>query len=238
MAAGLCAGALGTDTGGSIRLPATFCGISGLKATHGRISTRGVVPLAWSLDHIGPMTRSALDASIIFDAIAGYDHEDLTSRDRELVSASGLTEAELADLSDLKIAVTGNFLTEFSDPVVIRALDAAVEVLRELGARIEIVDLEASNEAWPIAEPIIQAEATTWHASHLDNHPELYGPNVRKFLERGRWIGAQAYVKARGEKSAVQTESAHPTRPIRCSYCPWCPYSCSAIGGSHSGIKR
>ena len=116
--AGLCAAALGTDTGGSIRLPSTFCGITGLKATHGRISNRGVVPLAWSLDHIGPMARSALDASLIYDAIAGYDTEDLVSREGPFTSASNLKNKELERLSDLRIATAPSYLNEFTDPNV------------------------------------------------------------------------------------------------------------------------
>tara|TARA_A100001037_G_scaffold280009_1_gene282370 strand:- start:39 stop:1463 length:1425 start_codon:yes stop_codon:yes gene_type:complete len=199
--AGLCAAALGTDTGGSIRLPATFCGITGLKATHGRISNRGVVPLAWSLDHIGPMTRSALDASLIYDAIAGFDPDDIVSRDAPHQSASYLPADTLDDLSDLTLARSPSFLASFTDPAVRTALNDALAVFESLGARIEEVELEHMEEAWPIAERIIQAEATTWHAEHLDRAPGLYGTKVRKFLERARPISAQAYVRARGEKA-------------------------------------
>lgn len=199
--AGLCAAALGTDTGGSIRLPATFCGITGLKATHGRISNRGVTPLAWSLDHIGPMTRSALDASLIYDAIAGFDPSDIVSRDVPHQSASNLASDTLDDLSDLKLARSPSFLASYTDPAVRAALDEAFVIFESLGARIEDVELEHMEDAWPIAERIIQAEATTWHAEHLDRVPQLYGAKVRKFLERARPISAQAYVRARGEKA-------------------------------------
>lgn len=212
--AGLCAAALGTDTGGSIRLPSTFCGITGLKATHGRISNRGVVPLAWSLDHIGPMARSALDASLIYDAIAGYDTEDLVSREGPFTSASNLKNKELERLSDLRIATAPSYLNEFTDPNVRSALDKAIAVFVSLGAQVEEVTLDHMQDAWPIAERIIQAESTTWHAQHLDRAPKLYGTKVRKFLERARSISAQAYVQARGDKAQFRRNVLRKLQPF------------------------
>jgi aspartyl-tRNA(Asn)/glutamyl-tRNA(Gln) amidotransferase subunit A len=199
VASGLCAGALGTDTGGSIRLPATYCGITGLKATYGRISNRGVFPLAWSLDHIGPMTRSARDAALIYEAIAGYDPEDLASQD--VTPSTQLNIEENSGLRGVHIAFPATFLPEMTDPDVSRAMTDALAVFRELGAKVTTVDIPALNDAWPIAERIICAEASTVHAPYLDSVPELYGAKIRKFLERARTISAQDYVKARGDKA-------------------------------------
>jgi aspartyl-tRNA(Asn)/glutamyl-tRNA(Gln) amidotransferase subunit A len=201
VAAGLCAAALGTDTGGSIRLPATFCGVTGLKATHGRISSDGVVPLAWSLDHVGPLTRDALDASLMYDALAGFDAADLTSRDHALTSASNLSDAQLHDLSDLRLAVPTNFFSELTDPQVASALAAACDVFSDRGARIESIALPELDGLWSIADAIIGAEASTSHAEHLRDRVHEYGEKVRKFLLRGQAASAQDYVRARGAKA-------------------------------------
>lgn len=203
VAAGLCAGALGTDTGGSIRLPATYCGITGLKATFGRVSNRGVVPLAWSLDHIGPMTRSAEDCALIFGIIAGFDPQDLASRDEPVDTCLlGNTDS----LQGVKLAVPESFFPEHTDAAVAAATDAALDVLRHLGATVETIPLDRLEQAWPIAEKIICAEASTWHARYLDEIPDHYGAKVGKFLSRAREITAQDYVTARGEKAQFKRD--------------------------------
>ncbi|MFT4564114.1 MAG: aspartyl-tRNA(Asn)/glutamyl-tRNA(Gln) amidotransferase subunit A [Gammaproteobacteria bacterium] len=206
VAAGLCAAALGTDTGGSIRIPSTFCSITGLKATFGRISVSGVVPLAWSLDHIGPMTRSARDASLLLDCLAGYDPTDLASKNIPLSSASNLQSDLIDDLSDLKIAVATNFFTEMTDPEVQSAMHQALDVLRDRGAKLEEIELPDLSRAWQIADAIIQAEATSWHAQHLAQRADKYGPKVRKYLQRGQAITAQDYVNARGAKARLKRD--------------------------------
>jgi aspartyl-tRNA(Asn)/glutamyl-tRNA(Gln) amidotransferase subunit A len=206
VASGLCAAALGTDTGGSIRIPATFCGVTGLKATHGRISTRGVVPLAWALDHLGPLARSARDASLMLDVLAAYDAEDLTSRQRPFSSASSLRAKDLEDLSDLKIAIATDFSGEMTDHRVLTSMAAAVAVLRERGAQIKELEMPCLDETWLIAETIIQVEATTWHAQHLASRAECYGPKVRTFLERGQAIKAQDYVTALQRKEQFKRD--------------------------------
>jgi aspartyl-tRNA(Asn)/glutamyl-tRNA(Gln) amidotransferase subunit A len=206
VAAGLCAAALGTDTGGSIRIPSTFCGITGLKATFGRVSVNGVVPLAWSLDHIGPMARTAHDASLLLDTLAGYDPADLASKDVPFSSASDLQSSAINDLSDLKIAVATNFFTNMTDPEVQEAMDQALDVLRGRGAHLEEIVLPDLSQAWQIADAIIQAEATTWHAQHLVQRAEKYGPKVHKYLQRGQAITAQDYVDARGAKARLKRD--------------------------------
>ncbi|MDA0821841.1 MAG: amidase [Proteobacteria bacterium] len=206
VAAGLCVAALGTDTGGSIRIPSTFCGITGLKATFGRISVNGVVPLAWSLDHIGPMTRTAHDASLLLDSLAGYDPVDLASKNFPFRSASNLSSSTIDDLSDLKIAVATNFFAEMTDPEVQAAMNQALDVLRGRGAQLERIELPDLSQAWQIADAIIQAEATTWHAQHLARRAEKYGEKVYKYLQRGQAITAQDYVNARGAKAQLKRD--------------------------------
>jgi aspartyl-tRNA(Asn)/glutamyl-tRNA(Gln) amidotransferase subunit A len=193
VAAGLCAGALGTDTGGSIRIPAALCGIVGLKATHGRVSIYGVVPLAWSLDHIGPMTRTAADAALMLQAIAGYDPQDDVSQD---VPVDNYTDGLNGDIRGLRLGVPTSFFPDLTDPEVAKAFDTAVGVLEGLGARIEEVHLPDVDGCWAIAQTIINAEANVWHEPYLQTQADDYGPQVRRFLERGTQTLATEYVKA------------------------------------------
>ena len=198
VAAGLCAGSLGTDTGGSIRIPAAFCGIVGLKATHGRVSLFGVTPLAWSLDHIGPMTRTVKDAALMLQALAGYDARDLVSCNTPVAD---YTAKLTGDLTGLRLGVPKQFFAEYTDPEVTRAFTAAVAVLRSLGARIEEVELPALDDAWStIAQVILNGEANAWHEPYLATQAADYGSGVRKFLERGKSTGAVDYVRAQRAK--------------------------------------
>lgn len=205
VAAGLCAGSLGTDTGGSIRIPAAFCGIVGLKATHGRISLQGVTPLSWSLDHVGPMTRTVRDAALMLQVIAGYDPDDLGSSE---TPAPDYTAKLHQDIKGLKLGVPRSFFPNYTDPEVKQAFDAAVKMLAGLGARIEEVTLPPLENVWTqIALPILNAEANTWHEPYLQNQAEDYGPTVRKFLERGKNTSAIEYVKAQRAKARFRREA-------------------------------
>ena len=193
VAAGLCAGALGTDTGGSIRIPAAYCGIVGLKATHGRVSIHGVVPLAWSLDHIGPMTRTVRDAALMLQAIAGFDPRDQVSVDTPVAD---YTAQLTGDIRGLRLGVPTAFFPDATDPEVTQAFHAAVEVLAGLGAHIEEVTLPTMDTAWDTAQIIINGEANAWHAPYMQTQADDYGPQVRKFLDRGASTLAADYAKA------------------------------------------
>lgn len=203
VAAGLCAGALGTDTGGSIRIPAALCGIVGLKATHGRVSIYGVTPLAWSLDHIGPLTRTVMDAAIMLQAIAGHDPKDTVSQD---VPVSDYTSNLNGDIQGLKLGVPRNFFSDLTHPDVKAAFTSAISVLEGLGAKIEEVTLPDFTEAWSTAQVIINGEANVWHEPYLANQAEDYGPQVRKFLERGKSTLATEYIKAQQAKTRFRRD--------------------------------
>ncbi len=212
VAAGLCAGSLGTDTGGSIRIPAAFCGIVGLKATHGRVSLFGVTPLAWSLDHIGPMTRTVQDAALMLQVLAGYDARDLVSRDTPV---SSYTAKLTGDIKGLRLGVPKQFFPEYTDPEVKAAFDAAVKVLQGLGARIEEVELPSLDNAWAtIAQVILNGEANAWHEPYLTTQAEDYGPGVRKFLERGKTTLATEYVRAQRARTQLCREMDKAFAPI------------------------
>jgi aspartyl-tRNA(Asn)/glutamyl-tRNA(Gln) amidotransferase subunit A len=204
VATGLCAGSLGTDTGGSIRIPAAFCGIVGLKATHGRISLHGVTPLAWSLDHVGPMTRTVKDAALMLQALAGYDSRDLGSA---AVPVSDYTAKLTGEVKGLRLGVPSRFFAEYTDPAVTTAFEAAAQVLAGLGAQIEEVSLPALDSAWSnIATVILNGEANAWHEPYLQTQAEDYGPQVRKFLERGKATLATEYVKGQHAKAQLRRD--------------------------------
>jgi aspartyl-tRNA(Asn)/glutamyl-tRNA(Gln) amidotransferase subunit A len=201
--AGLCAGSLGTDTGGSIRIPAALCGIVGLKATHGRISLFGVTPLAWSLDHIGPMTRTVKDAALMLQALAGYDACDWVSSE---TPTSDYTAKLTAEIRGLRLGVPTRFFPDHTDPEVRNAFITAVQVLAGLGAHVEEVELPDLEEVWSIAQVIMNAEANVWHEPYLQTQAEDYGPDVRKFLERGKPTLATDYVRAQQAKARFRQE--------------------------------
>ncbi len=204
VAAGLCGGSLGTDTGGSIRIPAAFCGVVGLKATHGRVSLFGVTPLAWSLDHVGPMTRTVKDAALMLQALAGYDPRDVGSSEAPV---SDYTVKLTGDIKGLTLGVPNRFFPDYTDPEVKTTFDAAVKVLEGLGARIEEVALPPLDDAWErLALPILNGEANAWHEPYLQKQAEDYGPTVRKFLERGKNTLAVDYVRAQRAKAQFRRD--------------------------------
>lgn len=212
VAAGLCAGSLGTDTAGSIRIPASFCGIVGLKPTYGRVSLNGVIPLSWSLDHAGPMTRTVEDAALMLQAIAGYDPQDLASGETAI---SDYTAGLTGDIRGLLLGVPRSFFPDLTDPEVKQAFALAVKVLEGLGARIEEVSLPPMDGIWGgLARPILHSEAYVWHETYLQNQAEDYGPYVRKFFERGRDILAAEYVKFQRRKAQFRRDVLTACAPV------------------------
>jgi aspartyl-tRNA(Asn)/glutamyl-tRNA(Gln) amidotransferase subunit A len=188
VAAGLCYASLGSDTGGSIREPAAFCGIVGMKATYGRVSNRGVIPLAASLDHIGPLTRTVRDSAIVLEAIAGYDLQDIASEDRAVGSfLAPIPE----DLAGVRLGVPREFFCADLHAEVATALHAALEVLAALGAKIQDVPLEVSAD-----RTVFRAEAFAHHAEHIARTPELYLPETLAKLRAGAGIDTPMYIAA------------------------------------------
>ena len=172
VAAGLCYGALGSDTGGSIRQPAAYCGIVGLKPTYGLVSTRGVVPLSWSLDHVGPMCRTVADTAILLQAIAGYDPLDTNSL---AATPPDYAKALRGRLSTLRLGVPRSVFYEDVDPEIEQAVKAALQVLRGLTASTRDVELPPYKTL-----PVVGAEAFAYHAPYFTKTPELYQPMTRR----------------------------------------------------------
>lgn len=208
VAAGMCLGAIGTDTGGSIRIPSACCGVTGLKPTYGRVSCYGVIPLSWSLDHVGPIGRSAEDCALIFDAIAKYDPRDPNSVSGPPTSPSRstallITGAEGRDplsLQGIKLGIPQENYMAPLDTEVRQAWRAALHVLEEEGA--EIVDVELPRPTMDLYRTIQMPEATLAHLQKgwLTEHADLYGEAVRTRLSQGQTVSAVDYLQALYER--------------------------------------
>ena len=179
VATGMAFASIGTDTGGSIRIPSAACGLVGLKATVGEISTAGVVPLSRTFDHVGPLCRSVADAAIVFDALRGKPHEALRSRE-----ARGI-----------KLGLPREYFLSLLDPQVASTFESACERLRSNGVTIEEVHVPHANDIAPIYLHVVLAEAAAYHAKTLESRPDDYAPNVRVRLEMGRYILAEDLVR-------------------------------------------
>jgi aspartyl-tRNA(Asn)/glutamyl-tRNA(Gln) amidotransferase subunit A len=190
VAARLCMGALGSDTAASIRQPAAYCGVVGLKPTFGRVSTRGVIPLSWSLDHIGPLCRSAMDAALILETIAGYDPLESSSVDRPVDRYVNALDAGTAEL---RIGVVRRPYFENLDPDIEVTVNAAIEELARITAGVHDVELPYANLLMTIAS----AEAYTFHQPYFRQTPQLYQDMTRQRLEQAAGISAADYVNAR-----------------------------------------
>src|SRR5205823_10450040 len=143
----------------------------------------GVTPLSWSLDHVGPITRTVRDTALMLQALAGHDPRDLGASEAPVPDYMAKLTGEI---KGLRLGVPSRFFPEYTDPEVKNAFDAAVKVLAGLGAQIEEITLPALDEAWPIAQVIMNGEANIWHEPYLQAQAEDYAPQVRKFLERGK----------------------------------------------------
>jgi aspartyl-tRNA(Asn)/glutamyl-tRNA(Gln) amidotransferase subunit A len=193
LAAGECLASLGTDTGGSIRIPASLCGIVGLKPTFGRVSRRGVFPLAWSLDHVGPMTRSVEDAACVLQAIAGYDPRDGSSSDEPVPDySSGIRDG----VTGLRVGVPSSYFFDDVDDEVASAVREAIDVLEKLGAQVRSIDLPLVERASDAVAALQVPEALAVHHRWMQERPDDYGEMTRQRLEMGVLYPAVAYIEA------------------------------------------
>ena len=183
LAAGLCYGALGSDTGGSIRSPSAHCGLVGLKPTYGRVSRYGIFPLAESLDHVGPMTRSVADAAAMLGVIAGFDPRDPTSRGEPVPDyLVGLGEP----LGGLSIGLDEGYCGEHTGTAVRDAVLAAAEVLEKLGASIRPIQMPPMADLLRGFVSLVAVEAAVVHEPYFPQRADEYGDGLRRLLEEGR----------------------------------------------------
>ena len=220
-AAGQCTITTGSDTGGSIRIPAALCGIVGLKPTYGLVSRYGLSSLSWSLDHPGPMTRTVEDTAITMNVIAGHDPKDVASAK---VDIPDYTSALTGDVKGLRIGIVKEYFEAPLDPQVRKAVMDAISLLESMGAEIKEVSYPMFNQSQAISSTVLMAEATAYHRDLLekDGH-QLYDP-VRQRLEAGLFISAAEYLRAQQARSIFDQQGrrlldevdllAGPTEPV------------------------
>ena len=224
LAAGQALGALGSDTGGSIRIPAAFCGITGHKPTFGLVGRGGIVPLSLTLDHAGPMARSAEDCALLLNALQGYDPRDLDSVDRPAEDfTAGVTAVADGDLEGLTLAVIPS-LTERADAPVRANFDASLDVLRGLGAEITTVEPMAGEEDWrgPLRGLLI-AEAASNVEEILRQRPGGIAEPVRSLLLRGLDISGPEVVRALSQRKLIERRFEAALDGIDGYLCPTSP---------------
>jgi aspartyl-tRNA(Asn)/glutamyl-tRNA(Gln) amidotransferase subunit A len=193
LAAGLAIATTGTDTGGSIRAPAGLCGIVGVKPTYGRVSRHGVYPLSWTMDHVGPMTRTVADAALMLNAMSGHDEKDRTSSRAPVPDfTAGLTD----DLHGLTLGVPEHHFYERLEPQVERAVTTALRQLEQLGARLEQVPLPSAGDLEAVGSILVMAEAFAQHAARLRAAADRYGPRARRRISAGAFYTSAEYQQA------------------------------------------
>ena len=190
---GMAYASIGTDTGGSVRIPSAVCGLVGLKPTVGEIPLDGVFPLSTTMDHVGPLCRSVADAGIVYDALRGRPAQPRAPR----------------DVKGLRVGVLRGYFTSLLDAQVGAAFESACDALSAAGATLEEVQIPHTGDIAPIYLHIVLAEAAAIHGKTLDSHAEHYTPNVRIRLEMGRYILAEDYVRAlRGRDLLIEEVEA------------------------------
>lgn len=202
LAASLCLGALGTDTGGSVRIPAALCGVVGLKPTYGRISTHGVLPLSWHLDHVGPMARHVADVALLLQLLAGYDPADPWSVDRPTGSYYPLD----SDIRRMRIALAQDDSIGQADEEVLAAVTQAAEILQQLGAAVTPLALPQLQTARQMNGIILISDAAQIHRDRLQQQPEEFSPQVLESLQYGAMLPATEYAQARYIQAHLRRE--------------------------------
>jgi aspartyl-tRNA(Asn)/glutamyl-tRNA(Gln) amidotransferase subunit A len=217
---------MGTDTGGSIRIPASFCGTVGLKPTYGRVSRRGVLPLSWSLDHAGPLTRSVRDAALVLNAIAGHDPGDPTSSRHPLVD---FVPDEDCSLRGLRIGFPESFFFERLDADVESSVRGAIARAESMGAVIKSVKIPDMAALNAVARVILLSEASALWEPHLGNRRQ-FGPDVLALLDQGRLLPATDYINAQRLRQQMQREFAKVWSAVDCLIVPTTPNTAPLTG--------
>ncbi len=239
VAASLCTASLGSDTGGSIRIPASYCGVVGLKPTFGRVSRWGVIPLAWSLDHVGPLARTVWDTAAVLQAIAGPD-----ARDEQCSTTPAPDFCRELDhgIEKFVIGVPSDYFLDHLGLDVEQAFKSAGKKLEELGARVEAVRLPAFDQATALTLVIQLAEATALHQKHLRDRRNDIGEDVRALLDQGQCILATDYLNAQRARRRFIAEMQAVFRNVAVLIAPTTPVTAAGIGETtvrvNSGVEN
>ena len=210
LATGMLYGATGSDTGGSIRGPAAFCGITGIKPTYGRVSRAGVMTLSWTLDHTGPMARTVEDCAYLLAAMAGHDAADPACSARPVDDYVG---ALAGNIRGLRIGVPRNYFFEDVDAEIVRAFEDALGVLRKLGAEVRDLTVPSFDLSRSFFL-ILAAEAFAYHEQDLRTKPELYGEVLRERIMAGGLVTASEYVQAQRIRMQICADVAEVMKTV------------------------
>jgi aspartyl-tRNA(Asn)/glutamyl-tRNA(Gln) amidotransferase subunit A len=233
VAAGLCAGALGSDTGGSIRIPSSLCGLTGLKPTYGRVSRAGALPLAWSLDHVGPMCRSAADCALMLGAMAGYDPRDPST---SVLPVPDYAAALTGQVTGLRIGLLGRFFLESAGAPQRQATEQAVKTLEGLGASVREITLEQMKHAAAASAAVISAESYAYHEPWLRTRATEYGPDVRERLLVGAFVSGSEYLKGQRVRRLIRDEVDRVLGDVDVLIAPTLPIAAVPVGAREVDI--
>ncbi len=232
VAARLTYAALGSDTGGSIRVPAHFCGVTGLKTTYGRVSRAGAMPLSQSLDTVGPLAQTAEDCALLLGLIAGPDPEDATASHAPVADYVAATKASL---KGLKIGVPSNFYVDDLDKEVARALDDTIATLKSEGAEIMQVELPNQRQLSAACQLLLAVEATAFHKRWLIERPQDYGPQVLMRLQNGLAIPGVTYLETLRWRGPALAAHVAATGKVDALIAPVAPMPAPTIAESDVG---
>ncbi|HXG89577.1 MAG TPA: amidase [Vicinamibacterales bacterium] len=224
VATGMSVASIGTDTGGSIRIPAAACGIVGLKPGYGEISANGVVPLSRQLDHVGPLTRSVDDAELLYDVLRG------------VAGPAAVTET-VDGLFGVRVGVLGGYFSERLSEDVESAFQQTVEAMRGAGARMEPAGLAHAADIAPIYLHLVLADGAAYHAAALERKPHAYTENVRVRLEMGRYVLGEDYARARRGREVIRREVEAALHGVDVLICPSLAVEAPPLGAASVAVK-
>lgn len=229
VAARTCWGAIGTDTGGSIRLPSAINGVAGIRPTYGRVSNHGIIPLAWSMDTAGPMARTVEDCALMFGAIAGPDPNDPTTAERPCADyLAGLRDG----VRGLRIGIVPDYFFHHLQAPVRSAVQDALAQLEQLGAHVVEVPIANIHGNISAQLTIESAEPSTYHQRWLRERPEDYGDDVRTLLEVGEMLLATHYLQAQRYRTLLRNEFLQAFRRVDAFLCPTLPFTATKVGAT------
>ena len=227
-ASGQCVLSMGTDTGGSVRIPSSLCGLVGLKPTYGRLSLRGITPLSWSLDHPGPMTRTVEDCALVMNALTGHDPASPASPDY----TAGLAEG----IKGLRVGIVKEFFDEPLDNQVESAVQSALKALEDLGADVSEASWPIHRHSMSISTTILMAESAAFHRKLLAAHGPELPPAVRLRLEAGLFVSGADYVEAQRARTLFLEETRRIFEEFDILVGPTLPITAHAIGAGEVQI--
>ena len=228
VAAGVAFATLGTDTSGSVRIPGSLCGVVGLKATYGLVSTRGSIPLAQSFDHIGILARSCSDVALVLQCISGYDDQDRGSV-KPPKNFDYFEEAHQS-VQGLKVGIPRKYFFDLVDGEVEDAFENAVKNLRSLGLMVEDVEIQGIEQVRDIWAPIRLSEASAYHKNWLETRPGDYGEDVRQMLEKGTKFSAVEYLTRRKQAADLRNNMIKVLETCSVFITPTTPIPAPRIG--------